>query len=238
TQRVPVVVYGLLAANVLMFLVQHVNPNLVFEYGFKPTLFFAALHGVEAVAVPRGPHAGSVWIEPSFSSAYLPFLVSMFLHGGIFHIGFNMLFLWIFADNVEDQLGHGRFLFFYLACGILATLAHAFMEAGSGIPTIGASGAVAGVLGAYFLRFPRARILTLIPIFIFIHVVEVPALVFLGIWFALEIFQALTATGGNVAVWAHAGGFVAGMALFLLLKVGAPPAPRRPHRQVRYRVIR
>jgi membrane associated rhomboid family serine protease len=155
---------------------------------------------------------------------------SMFLHGGWMHILGNMLFLWIFGDNVEDRLGHGRFVAFYLLCGTVAALAHVMSEPGSLIPTIGASGAVAGVMGAYFVLYPHSRILTLLPLFIFWQVIEVPAVLFLGLWFALQLFSGVGtmlmatqgAPAGGIAFWAHVAGFVAGVVLVF--------AFRRPER--------
>ena len=145
-------------------------------------------------------------------------LTSMFLHGGWLHFLGNMLYLWIFGDNVEDQLGHARFLFFYLLCGIVAALAHVFMNPASYVPTIGASGAIAGVMGAYFVLFPHSRILALLPLFIYWEVIEVPAIFFLGIWFVMQFFSGVgsiamgaRAAGGGVAFWAHVAGFLAGM---------------------------
>jgi membrane associated rhomboid family serine protease len=145
-------------------------------------------------------------------------LTSMFLHGGWLHIIGNMWFLWIFGDNVEDRMGHGRFLVFYLLCGALAALAQVAASPGSPIPTIGASGAIAGVMGAYFVLYPRSRILTLVPIFIFIQLLEVPAVIFIGLWFFIQLVSgvgsvAATANGytGGVAFWAHVAGFVAGV---------------------------
>jgi membrane associated rhomboid family serine protease len=149
--------------------------------------------------------------------------VSMFLHGGWLHLGGNMLYLWIFGDNVEDRLGHARYLFFYLACGLLATLAHAAMNPASAVPSIGASGAIAGVLGAYIVLFPKQRVTTLIPIFIFITVREVPAILLLGFWILMQIFFGAASmsgdlqSAGGVAYFAHIGGFVAGMVLIILL---------------------
>src|SRR5687767_9067028 len=133
----------------------------------------------------------------------LTIFTSMFLHGGWMHFLGNMLFLWIFGDNVEDRLGHGRFVAFYLLCGTVAALAHVMSEPGSLIPTIGASGAVAGVMGAYFVLYPHSRILTLLPLFIFWPVVELPAVLFLGLWFVLQLFSGvgtmLMATQGGSA---------------------------------------
>lgn len=145
---------------------------------------------------------------------------SMFLHGGIFHLAGNMLYLWIFGNNIEDVMGHRRFLFFYLICGVVAAYAHAFVDSTSRIPMIGASGAVSGVLGAYLLLFPKARVLTLLPVGFFIQIVRVPALVVLGFWFIVQFFNGLFSLRqiGGVAWFAHIGGFLAGMSLIYLFK--------------------
>ncbi len=148
-------------------------------------------------------------------------VTSLFLHGGWMHLMGNMLYLWVFGDNVEDKLGSFRFVVFYLLCGVLASLVHVSMDPASPIPTVGASGAISGVLGAYLVLFPKARILTLIPIFIFLQVAELPALIVLGLWFVLQFVNGMLSVGsgtagmGGVAWWAHIGGFVAGM-LFVL----------------------
>ena len=167
-------------------------------------------------------------------------LVSMFLHGGFMHLIGNMLYLWIFGDNLEDRFGHLRYLVFYLLSGWVATLAHGFLEPTSTMPAIGASGAISGVLGAYLVLFPRARVLTLIPLGLYTRLTEMPALFVLGFWFVLQLFSgmaALTARGaqaGGVAWWAHIGGFVAGMLLSYvfsaLRRVPGPPRPIEPRR--------
>ncbi|MCX7983311.1 MAG: rhomboid family intramembrane serine protease [Bacteroidetes bacterium] len=155
----------------------------------------------------------------------IPFFTSMFLHGGWMHIIGNMLYLWIFGDNVEDKLGHFVYLIFYLLCGIGAAIFHILVDPFSELPTIGASGAIAGVLGAYMLIFPRARVLTLIPIFIFIQIAEVPAFFLLFMWFILQFFNGVLSLGfntsgfGGVAWWAHIGGFIVGMLLAMFLKL-------------------
>lgn len=157
--------------------------------------------------------------------ALYPLLTSMFLHGGWMHLIGNMLYLYIFGDNVEDRLGHLGYLFFYILAGMGATLTEVYFQQHSPVPIIGASGAIAGVLGAYFLLYPKAKILTLIPLFVFFPVVEISAFFFLGFWFIMQFINASvsagTDVGGGVAWWAHAGGFVAGavlMPVFLLLK--------------------
>ena len=150
-----------------------------------------------------------------------------FLHGSVLHLGFNMLYLWIFGDNVEDRLGHGRFLLLYLASGAVAALAQLLVQPTAAEPMIGASGAIAGVLGAYFLMFPFARITTLVPMWFMWEFVELPAFLFLGVWFVLQWLQGMMRIGrmadvGGVAWWAHVGGFVCG----LLLVVGLQPRRR------------
>src|SRR5688572_17037636 len=155
----------------------------------------------------------------------------MFLHGGFLHVAGNMLYLWIFGDNVEDRMGHGRFLTFYVLCGMAAALAQTIMVPDSVVPMIGASGAIAGVMGAYFVLYPRSRVVTLVPFFLFFPIIEVPAIFFLGIWFLLQFANGVgsiaAATGpepvGGVAFWAHIAGFVAGLSGVVVF--------RRPERQ-------
>lgn len=147
----------------------------------------------------------------------------MFLHGGWLHILSNMLYLYIFGDNVEDALGHGKYLFFYLFCGFLSFLAQILINTSSMVPNIGASGAVAGVLGAYLILFPSARVVTLLPLFIIFTMVEIPAYFFLGFWFFMQLLGGTAQLGhqnpfsGGIAFWAHIGGFVAGLVLIRLL---------------------
>jgi membrane associated rhomboid family serine protease len=143
---------------------------------------------------------------------------SMFVHGGFLHVAGNMLYLWIFGDNVEDQMGHGRFLAFYLGCGTVAALAQTMMAPDSVVPMVGASGAIAGVMGAYFVLYPRSRIVTLVPIFLFIQLIEVPAIFFLGLWFLMQFLNGVgsiavstSQTAGGVAFWAHVAGFAGGV---------------------------
>jgi membrane associated rhomboid family serine protease len=149
-------------------------------------------------------------------------LTSMFIHAGWLHFLGNMLYLWIFGDNVEDRLGHFRYLVFYFLCGVVAAVAHTWMNPASMLPTLGASGAIAGVMGAYFVLYPRSQILTLIPFFIFyMRVVEVPAIVFLGLWLVLQFLSAAASAGteaGGVAVWAHVAGFFAGAAWVVVFR--------------------
>lgn len=149
----------------------------------------------------------------------LTIFTSMFLHGGWLHLFSNMLALYIFGDNVEDRIGHGRYLAFYLICGIIAAMTHIAFNITSPVPTIGASGAISGVLGAYFILFPRARVITLVPLFILPWIVEIPALVYLGFWFLSQLFNGVLSISagsqafGGVAFWAHIGGFLAGTIL-------------------------
>jgi membrane associated rhomboid family serine protease len=154
---------------------------------------------------------------------YSDMVTSMFLHGGWMHLIGNMWFLWIYGDNVEDVLGHTKFLIFYLLCGIAAALLHAVLNPYSRVPTLGASGAIAGVMGAYLIKFPHSRILTLVPIIIFFTTVEIPAVLILLYWFVIQIFSGFGSIGysnvsrGGVAWFAHVGGFVAGMILIFVL---------------------
>jgi membrane associated rhomboid family serine protease len=159
----------------------------------------------------------------------LTLLTSMFLHGGWMHVIGNMWYLWIFGDNVEDRVGHGRFIVFYLLCGIAAALGQIVIDPGSTLPTIGASGAIAGVMGAYFVLYPRSRVLTLIPLVIFWEVIEVPAPLLLGFWFLMQLFSAgaiaVTSStgGGGVAFMAHVAGFLCGAGAIFVFR-----QPERP----------
>jgi membrane associated rhomboid family serine protease len=158
--------------------------------------------------------------------AWVTLFTSQFLHGGFLHIAGNMLFLWIFGNNVEDKLGHVKYVIFYLGCGALAALSQWFFSAQSLIPSLGASGAIAGVMGAYILRFPQARVLTLVPLGFFMTTFQIPAIFFLGFWFLQQAFYGVASlgvptntgmAGGGIAYWAHAGGFVFGAILGPLL---------------------
>lgn len=201
SHRTPFVVYALIAVNVLIFLVQ--LPYMADE---RALAGFWADRALYPVLVTE-------------HISYTGILTSMFLHAGWMHIIGNMLFLWIFGDNLEDQMGHVGFLVFYLASGIAAAIAHIYSAPGSDVPTVGASGAIAGVMGGYLLMFPRARVDVLVIIVVFFRVFTLPAWVMLGVWFALQVFSGVStpAEGGGVAFWAHAGGFVAGLALALPL---------------------
>jgi membrane associated rhomboid family serine protease len=164
--------------------------------------------------------------------AWPTLITSMFLHGGWMHVIGNMWYLWIFGDNVEDRVGHGRFIVFYLLCGIAAAFGQILIDPASTLPTIGASGAIAGVMGAYFVLYPRSRVLTLIPLIIIWEVIELPAVVLLGFWFLMQLFSAGTiamtasTSGGGVAFMAHVAGFLTGIAAVFVF--------RKPERQERY----
>lgn len=204
-------------------------------------LLVAANLGAFAFTLPLDPRQTEIlfhllgvvparFSDPAWAAAsgypgwsFLSFFTSMFLHGGWMHLIGNMWFLWIYGDNVEDILGHGKFLLFYLLAGVAAALVHVLLNPMSRVPTIGASGAIAGVMGAYLIKFPHSRILTLVPIFVFFTTIEVPAVLILAYWFVIQFFSGIGSVGyshlsqGGVAWWAHVGGFVAGMALILLL---------------------
>ena len=207
---VPVVTYFIMGLNTMVFLAQlGMGPELdrfVYTYGLVPAKF----------TVPEL----SAWF--SFPGALLSFFTYMFLHGGFWHFIGNMWFLYLFGDNVEEHLGFFRFAGFYLLCGIASALLHFTLNPMSTVPTIGASGAIAGVMGAYFILYPRARVLTLIPIIIIPWFVELPAFIFLGLWFAIQFFNAAGSGSSGIAWWAHVGGFITGI---ILIKLG-PKVPQ------------
>jgi len=215
----PYVTYFLVTLNVVVFLFEVLLPGpqrngLMYQFGLVP----ANITGLLA-----GSH-----IAPE--AAFLPVLTSMFLHASWLHLIFNMWALWIFGDNVEDYLGHFRYLVFYLLAGVGASALHILLNAGSTLPSVGASGAIAGVMGAYLVLFPSARVLTLVPFF-FVFFVNLPAWLVLGYWFvgqflsgaATSIAYSSQTAGGGVAFWAHVGGFLTGIALVKLF----PTRPRR-----------
>ena len=210
TVLTPVVTYIILGINVLVFLYElTLNPadlQAFFEtWAVIPSQLTAAMAGQMT--------------DPGRPPEWITLITAQFLHGGFFHIAGNMLFLWVFGNNVEDRLGHSRFPIFYLGCGALASLAQWYFDPASSIPSLGASGAIAGVLGAYILRFPKARVLTLVPLGFFWPTFELPAWVFLGFWFVQQAFYGVVSLNvsttigmesGGIAYWAHAGGFVVG----------------------------
>ncbi len=228
----PIVNNILIGINVLVFLIQLSKGQglnrFIFTYGLVPARYSV-------------PEISSYF---SLGQQLFSFLSFMFLHGGFLHLLGNMWSLYIFGDNVEDRLGHARYIVFYLLCGWASGLSHLLINWHSQVPTIGASGAIAGVMGAYFISFPKARILTLIPIFIIPYFVEIPAFFFLGIWFLLQFLSAAGTHGqGGIAWWAHVGGFLSGVILLkLFLKVpdigvtgrlrGITPKRKTPRLQV------
>lgn len=233
-QSTPWVNYVLILLNVLVFVfLQGFGTNEKFTYAFS-TVPYEIIHN-EDVKQPvviedfRGRPIGRIGLQPTPIPVYLTLITSMFMHGGIAHIFGNMLFLWIFGDNIEDRLGRIRYLIFYLVCGVLAGLAHVFStvifagnsEASLLIPSLGASGAISGVLGAYILLFPTKRVTVLLSWFI----TQVPAFVAIGLWFVFQLISGLGMLGsqqGGVAYGAHIGGFIAGLALIKVFEIGRP----------------
>src|SRR6266481_2148482 len=233
----PVVNYAIIAVNILVFVfLQQLGSNEQFTYAFS-TVPLEIITGHDVVTPSRmliEPMTGQrllvPGLEPTPFSVYLTLITSMFMHGGIAHIAGNMLFLWIFGDNIEDSMGHLRYLVFYLLCGVLASLAHVFMTAAFAtdqsslmIPSLGASGAISGVLGGYILLFPTRRVTVLISWFI----TQVPAFVAIGLWFVFQLISGLGVLGsgsqqGGVAYAAHVGGFIAGLALIKIFEIGRP----------------
>jgi len=223
SHSVPVVTVGLIAMNILAFMYQfslsgegpggggRAAQELVLEFGLIPCRLTGQCR--DALGMP---------------SPFVTVFTSMFLHGGLFHVGGNMLYLWIFGNNVEDTLGHGRFLAFYLLSGVAAALAQTLTGPGSTVPMIGASGAVSGVLGAYLLLFPHANVLTLVTFGFFIRLVRIPALFVLGFWIVVQLLNGFLSVGvaaargqgagGGVAWFAHIGGFLAGMGLLFVMR--------------------
>lgn len=220
SRRQPWVTRGLIALNLLVFLAEVAADQAI--YGLLE--LFAV--------VPSQALALRVWVATG-GWPLVTLFTSTFFHGSWLHLLGNMLYLWVFGDNVEDILGHGRYILFYLLCGALANVAHILANPTSPVPTIGASGAVAGVLGAYLLSFPRARILTLIPLGIFIPAVPVRAWLFLAVWFLMQLYSGLAPiwaadTVQAVAFWAHISGFLSGFALIRLLRPESrDPVPGR-----------
>ena len=219
SKRFPVVNVGIIVACVVVFLVQ-LSAGGGEQWAFKPAMLLPST-------------------SPGLGPALTALLLSMFMHGGLMHIAGNMLFLWVFGDNIEDRMGHVKYLIFYLICGVIATLSHSLVALATGtahMSLVGASGAIAGVLGAYLVLFKHARIRTLI-IFFFITVVDLPASMFLVYWFIIQVFSIGAPTG--VAYMAHVGGFAAG---YLLVRVFAdtsrprppsiPPPPRVMHLRI------
>lgn len=207
----PVVTVGLIALCTLVYLYQASLPPqpgelFVYRFGAIPATVFGQ------AALPAEFHG---------AAPIVALITSMFLHGGWMHLIGNMVYLWIFGDNVEDAMGHGRFIVFYVVCGILAVFSHAITDPASTVPMVGASGAISGVLGAYLLLFPRAQVLVLIPLGLYTRMMYVPAALVLGLWFVMQVLSggmSVGRTGGGVAFFAHVGGFLAGMGLIGFFK--------------------
>ncbi|KPK71566.1 hypothetical protein AMJ82_00295 [candidate division TA06 bacterium SM23_40] len=215
SRRLPVITIGLLVVNVVIFLYEiALGPGvegMLMRFGTIP---YEVVHRVD---LP----------PPTVRPIYLTLFTSMFLHGSYSHIIGNMLYLWIFGDNVEDLMGKVRFIIFYLICGLVAGLSHVLASPGSQVPAIGASGAIAGVLGAYLVLYPRARVLVLILFGFFFRATYLPAIIVLGLWFIVQLFSGVASLpgagrGGGVAWFAHIGGFVAGLALVKLFQKHPP----------------
>ncbi|MGE5204194.1 MAG: rhomboid family intramembrane serine protease [Chlamydiota bacterium] len=216
----PYITYFLVALNTVIFLYEllgfgpHARNQFMFQFGMVPARITGLMSGM--------PHL-------SAETALLPILTSMFLHASWLHLIGNMWVLWIFGDNIEDYLGHFLYIVFYLLSGLAAAVAHTLLNAGSVMPTVGASGAIAGVMGAYFVLYPRAKVLTLVPLIVIFTFWWLPAWIVLGYWFVIQFFSGAATevavssrTAGGIAFWAHVGGFVAGIVLIKLF-----PAQRR-----------
>lgn len=235
----PVVNYALIGINIFVFVVFQ-------QMGMENNWFTAAFSTVPEEIVTGHDLVGNIpienskgWVigeirhEPTPISIYLTLLTSMFMHGSFMHLAGNMLFLWIFGDNVEDYLGHARYLAFYLVCGVLASLAHVAttyaLHQNPAIPSLGASGAISGVLGGYLLLYPHKRVVVLL----FRFLTEVPAFVAIGIWFLFQLISSFASStegeGGGVAYGAHIGGFVVGLVLVKAFAAGAEPPPPREY---------
>ena len=212
----PYITYLLIAINISVF---------VYELSLNSNQLDIFFHLFAVVPQELTASFNGISVHQNIPEIITP-ITSQFLHAGFTHIAFNMLFLWIFGNNVEEQLGRTKYLFFYLSCGVLAVLAQWFFSAMSTVPSLGASGAIAGVMGAYILKFPQAKIVTLVPLGFFFPLFRIPAVYFLGFWFLEQAFNGVTSLevtanvgmeSGGVAYWAHAGGFIAGAILAPML---------------------
>jgi len=238
-QTTPIVNYAIIALNIFVFVVlQGLGSNDQFTYSFS-TVPAEILQGHDIVTPARvvqymGQRLVIPGLGPTPGSVYFTLFTSMFMHGGFMHLGGNMLFLWIFGDNIEDRLGHVKYLIFYLLCGVIASLAHVFTtgvfatsESALLVPSLGASGAISGVLGGYILLHPKRRV----TVILFRFLTDVPAYVAIGIWFAFQLISGLGMFGGGsqsggVAYAAHVGGFLAGLVLIKFFDMGASRRPR------------
>jgi membrane associated rhomboid family serine protease len=217
----PYVSWTLIGINVVVFLWQFSlgtagGEEAIYSYGMIPARLFGYAELPPELAAP---------------APWMTIFTSMFMHGGWLHLGSNMLYLWIFGDNIEDSTGHVRFLIFYLLCGVAAALGQGMFDPASEIPMVGASGAISGVLGAYILLHPGATVRVLIFFGFFATVAHVPALIVLGLWFVLQLFSgfATPSESGGVAFWAHIGGFAAGFVLISVFKRRDVPVLEKPH---------
>lgn len=223
SRRFPIVAVSIIVINIIVF---------VFEMSLGKGLNTFLYH---YGTIPKCTLVPSACGMDSSIERFLPFFTSVFLHGGFFHLGGNMLYLWIFGDNVEDSMGHAKFFVFYMSCGLLAGVAHVFFNTASQVPAIGASGAIAGVLGAYFKLFPQARVLTLITLGFYWSTALIPASFLLGFWFLMQLLSgtaslsALREVSGGVAWWAHVGGFAAGYILVSFFSAGFRTPFRRKY---------
>jgi len=211
TRIIPFVTIAFIVTNIAVFVWQLILPG---EHGARAVLRLAL------VPADLTGHAGPD--APALLHTGTTLLTHMFLHGGVMHILGNMVYLWIFGNNVEDLMGHGRFLIFYLICGLAAAMSQIAVFPRSTVPMVGASGAVSGVLAAYLILFPAARVLTLIFVFVFVRIVAVPAVIVLGLWFLIQLLNAGQMRGAGVAWFAHIGGFVAGLLLVALFRRRRP----------------
>ncbi len=205
SRTTPWVTYSLLAVNVIVFLWQF---QLRLSAGDQASVSFVMRLGL----VPAYLLSPSIWSQ-MIVPAPLTLVTSMFVHGGLFHLAGNLLYLWVFGDNVEDAMGPVRFALFYLLCGLGAAASQVILMPGSVVPMVGASGAIAGVLGAYMILYPAARVLTLVFLFIFVRLMVLPAVLLLGLWFLLQLLAAAAGGGAGVAWFAHIGGFLVGVVL-------------------------
>ncbi len=214
-QRAPVVTVSLIVINCLVYLYEIMQGSRGFAY-------FTQVWGLIPVELTTGVELTPQAPVSSIANVF----TSMFMHGGLFHLGGNMLYLWIFGNNIEDRLGRVKFLLFYLASGVVAALAFIATAPASRVPLVGASGAIAGILGAYLITFPRARVMTVLFIFYFIRIARIPAVFVLGFWFVLQVLNGLPALGssegGGVAWFAHIGGFLFGVTVFKLFVKKSP----------------
>lgn len=222
TKTKPYITMLFIALNIAIFLLDRLGASGPVGNLFNFSMVPAAVLGQKAIMVPIAKNqAGQIltYTYNGLQPQWLTIFTSMFMHGSIFHIGGNMLYLWIFGNNIEDKLGHFKYFFFYLACGFLASCAHIFFNSNSIIPTLGASGAVAGVLGAYLILFPSSTVRSLVFLGFLWFLTDVPAIWLLGIWFVSQLLGVGGSGGlqGGVAYWAHIGGFIAGIVLIKII---------------------